>query len=177
MSEVVLRVAGEADAPAMLALYAPYVIQTTVSSEYTPPSLEEFVGRMRTYMARLPWLVCLVDGEVAGYGYASPHRTRAAYQWSVETSIYVAEEYYNIYVGITSPNERSMKFHKSMGFIISGAYQESMYKFGQWRDVLWMGKSLRPHEGEPQPAVPFPEIQDSPLVDRVLRQAEQRIHL
>ena len=78
MSEVVLRVAGEADAPAMLALYAPYVIQTTVSSEYTPPSLEEFVGRMRTYMARLPWLVCLVDGEVAGYGYASPHRTRAA---------------------------------------------------------------------------------------------------
>ena len=40
-----------------------------------------------------------------------------------------------------------------------------------------MGKSLRPHEGEPQPAVPFPEIQDSPLVDRVLRQAEQRIHL
>lgn len=199
MSEVVLRVAGEADAPAMLALYAPYVIQTTVSSEYTPPSLEEFVGRMRTYMARLPWLVCLVDGEVAGYGYASPHRTRAAYQWSVETSIYVAEEwhrhgiagaiyaalfelltmqgYYNIYVGITSPNERSMKFHKSMGFIISGAYQESMYKFGQWRDVLWMGKSLRPHEGEPQPAIPFPEIQDSPLVDRVLRQAEQRIHL
>ena len=157
------------------------------------------MGRMRTYMARLPWLVCLVDGEVAGYGYASPHRTRAAYQWSVETSIYVAEEwhrhgiagaiyaalfelltmqgYYNIYVGITSPNERSMKFHKSMGFIISGAYQESMYKFGQWRDVLWMGKSLRPHEGEPQPAVPFPEIQDSPLVDRVLRQAEQRIHL
>ena len=38
-----------------------------------------------------------------------------------------------------------MKFHKAMGFIISGAYQESMYKFGQWRDVLWMGKSLRPH--------------------------------
>ena len=199
MSEIVLRAASEQDAAAMLALYAPYVINTTVSSEYEPPTLAEFAGRMRRFTERLPWLVCVVDGVVAGYGYASPHRTRAAYQWSVETSIYVAEDYhrrgiagaiysalfellamqgyYNIYVGITSPNERSMKFHKAMGFIISGAYQESMYKFGQWRDVLWMGKSLRPHEGEPQPTVPFPEIADSPLVTRALRQAVQRIHI
>ncbi|MGI6181154.1 MAG: GNAT family N-acetyltransferase [Agathobaculum sp.] len=199
MPEVVLRVAEEKDAAAMLALYAPYVIQTTVSSEYEPPSLDEFLGRMRSYTTKLPWLVCTVDGQVAGYGYAAPHRTRAAYQWSVETSIYVEESwhrcgiagaiyaalfellamqgYYNIFVGITSPNERSMKFHKAMGFIISGAYQESMFKFGQWRDVLWMGKSLRAHEGEPQPTVPFPEIKDSPLVARALRQAEQRIHL
>jgi len=199
MSEPVLRVANEADAAQMLAIYAPYVIQTTVSSEYTPPSLEEFLGRMRTFQERLPWLVCEIDSEVVGYGYASPHRTRAAYQWSVETSIYVAEGwhrhgiansiysalfellaiqgYYNIYVGITSPNERSMKFHKAMGFIISGAYQESMYKFGQWRDVLWMGKSLRPHDGEPQPTVPFPELADTPVVERVLRQSTQHIHL
>lgn len=155
-------------------------------------------GRWRTYTQKLPWLVCRIDGEVVGYGYAAPHRTRAAYQWSVETSIYVAQEqhrhgiagaiyaalfelltmqgYYNIYVGITSPNERSMKFHKAMGFIISGAYQESMYKFGQWRDVLWMGKSLRPHDGAPQPTVPFPEIKDSPLVTRALNQAVEKIH-
>lgn len=166
MPEVVLRPAEEEDIAEMLALYAPYVVQTTVSSEYDAPSMEEFTRRWRTYTQKLPWLVCRIDGEVVGYGYAAPHRTRAAYQWSVETSIYVAQEqhrhgiagaiyaalfellamqgYYNIYVGITSPNERSMKFHKAMGFIISGAYQESMYKFGQWRDVLWMGKSRRP---------------------------------
>lgn len=199
MPEVLLRAADEADAPAMLALYAPYVLQTTVSSEYEPPLLEVFVEWMRTYGACLPWLVCTVDGEVVGYGYASPHRARAAYQWSCETSIYVdaawhrcgiagaiyaalfellaMQGYYNIFVGITSPNERSMKFHKAMGFIISGAYQESMYKFGQWRDVLWMGKSLRPHDGEPQPTVPFPAIKDSPLVARALRQAAQRVHV
>ena len=199
MPEVVLRPATEADAAEMLALYAPYVLQTTVSSEYDAPSLEEFKRRIRTYTAKTPWLACLVDGQIVGYGYAAPHRERASYQWSVETSIYVMEGwhrhgiagaiyaalfellamqgYYNIYVGITSPNERSMKFHKAMGFIISGAYQESMYKFGQWRDVLWMGKSLRPHDGEPQPTVPFPEIKDSPLVERALHQAEQRIHL
>lgn len=199
MSEVVLRAAQESDAADMLAIYAPYVLQTTVSSEYTPPSLEEFQGRIRTFGEKLPWLICEIDGEPVGYGYASPHRTRAAYQWSVETSIYVSPDwhrhgiagaiysalfellamqgYYNIFVGITSPNERSMKFHKAMGFIISGAYQESMYKFGQWRDVLWMGKILRPHEGEPQPTVPFPLIRESPVTQRVLLQAAQRIHL
>lgn len=199
MPEITLRAATEADAPAMLALYAPYVTETTVSSEYEAPSLEEFSGRIRTFGKTLPWLICLIEGEVAGYGYAAPHRTRAAYQWSVETSIYVAQDwhrhgvasalyaalfevlamqgYYNIFVGITAPNERSMKFHGAMGFCISGSYQDSMYKFGQWRDVLWMAKSLRAHDGEPQPTVPFPEIKDSPLVERALRQAKQRIHL
>ena len=135
MPEVVLRPAEEEDIAEMLALYAPYVVQTTVSSEYDAPSIEEFTRRWRTYTQKLPWLVCRIDGEVVGYGYAAPHRTRAAYQWSVETSIYVAQEqhrhgiagaiyaalfellamqgYYNIYVGITSPNERSMKFHKA----------------------------------------------------------------
>lgn len=198
MKEAVLRIAEERDAAAMLAIYAPYVIETTVSSEYEPPSHEEFLGRIRTYGSKLPWLVCEVDGQVAGYGYAAPHRTRAAYQWSVETSIYVAPDfhrcgiassiyaalfelltmqgYYNIFVGISSPNERSMKFHKAMGFVISGAYQNSMYKFGQWRDVLWMAKTLRVHENEPQPTVPFPEIAQSAVVQRVLRQAAQRIH-
>lgn len=197
MPQPILRVATEADAAAMLALYAPYVTDSTVSSEYQPPSLEEFCRRIRTYGERLPWLVCECGGQVLGYGYASPHRARAAYQWSVETSIYVAQEhqrggiagaiyealfdilamqgYYNIFVGITSPNERSIKFHTAMGFVISGAYQDSMFKFGQWRDVLWMAKTLRPHVGEPQPTVPFPQVQHGPLVHRALRQAEQRM--
>lgn len=197
MSQAVLRVASQEDADAMLALYAPYVQETTVSSEYEPPTPAEFAGRIRTYGRTLPWLVCEIDGQIAGYGYASPHRARAAYQWSVETSIYVApgfhrrgvaraiylalfelltiQGYYNIFVGITSPNEHSMKFHKAMGFVISGAYQDSMYKFGKWRDVLWMAKRLRAHEGEPQPTVPFPELKDSPVVGRVLRQAAQHI--
>ena len=182
MPEVVLRPAEEEDIAEMLALYAPYVVQTTVSSEYDAPSMEEFTRRWRTYTQKLPWLVCRIDGEVVGYGYAAPHRTRAAYH-GIAGAIYAAlfellamQGYYNIYVGITSPNERSMKFHKAMGFIISGAYQESMYKFGQWRDVLWMGKSLRPHDGAPQPTVPFPEIKDSPLVTRALNQAVEKIH-
>ena len=198
-SSIVIRPALLEDAAAMLEIYAPYVIETTVSSEYEAPSMEEFCGRIRAYTERLPWLVCGIDGRVAGYGYAAPHRTRAAYQWSVETSIYVApafhrrgvaralysalfellrmQGYYNIYVGITSPNERSMKFHKAMGFIISGAYQNSMYKFGQWRDVLWMGKELRAHDGAPQPTVPFPELADTAVCARVLKEAAAKIQI
>lgn len=198
MPKIVIRPAEETDAPKMLALYTPYVEQTTVSSEYEAPSLEEFLGRLRTYTKKMPWLLCEIDGELAGYGYASPHRTRAGYQWSAETSIYVSPEfhrrgiaralysalfelltaqgYYNIFVGITSPNERSMKFHTAMGFVISGSYQDSMFKFGLWRDVLWMAKSLRPHDTAPSPTVPFTQLRDTPICERILTTAAGYIH-
>ncbi len=196
---VSIQPASLADAEEMLAIYSPYVRDTTVSSEYEPPTLEVFQERMRTYTARLPWLICRVDGQAAGYGYAAPHRTRAGYQWSVETSIYVApafhrcgiaaalyrvlfsllvrQGYYNIFVGITSPNERSIKFHTAMGFVISGAYQNSMYKFGQWRDVLWMAKSLRPHETAPVPTVPFSEIAQEVQTAAVLLAQAQTVKI
>lgn len=190
---ITIQPATIADAAEMLAVYTPYVTESTVSSEYDAPSLEEFQQRITTYTAKTPWLVCRIDGQVAGYGYASPHRTRAGYQWSVETSIYVAQDfhrrgvasalyraimelltrqgYYNIFVGITSPNERSIKFHSSMGFVISGSYQDSMYKFGKWRDVIWMAKSLRAHDAEPHPTIPFPQIQNLPFVQEILQKA------
>ena len=53
-----------------------------------------FCNRMRTYTRKMPWLLCEIDGELAGYGYASPHRTRAGYQWSAETSIYVSPSFH-----------------------------------------------------------------------------------
>ncbi len=199
MSQIVIRQAGEDDAAAMLALYAPYVEQTTVSSEYEAPAPAEFLQRLLTYTQQMPWLLCEIDGELAGYGYASPHRTRAGYQWSAETSIYVApayhrrgvaralytaifellaaQGYYNIFVGITSPNERSIKFHSAMGFVISGSYQDSMFKFGLWRDVIWMAKSLRPHDTAPSPTVPFPALRDTPVCARILSTAAGYIHL
>lgn len=199
MPKVTIQLARVEDAAEMLALYAPYVEHTTVSSEYEAPSLEEFTRRIVTYTKQTPWLLCRVDGKAAGYGYASPHRARAAYQWSVETSIYVGEAYhrrgmaralyaalfellarqgyYNIFVGITSPNERSIKFHSAMGFVISGAYQDSMYKFGKWRDVIWMAKSLRVHDLDPHPTLPFPEMAALPVVEDILLRAAAKIRL
>ena len=198
MNQIIIRPATEADAGEMLGLYAPYVIHTTVTSEYEPPSLDEFLGRIRTYTAKTPWLCCEMDGQIVGYGYASPHRKRAAYQWSCETSIYTRmgchrrgiacaldsarfeilayQGYYSIYVGITCPNPRSMAFHMSMGFERMGAYHNSMYKFGQWRDVIWMGKSLRHHDGAPQPTIPYPEIRDSAFCREALAHAAELVH-
>ncbi|NCB28686.1 MAG: N-acetyltransferase family protein [Clostridia bacterium] len=199
MPDIIIRPATEQDAADMLAVYAPYVENTTVSSEYDAPSVTEFRARIRSFTSTLPWLVCRIDGAVAGYGYASPHRTRAGYQWSVETSIYVAQKYhrcgvaralyaslfelltrqgyYNIYVGITSPNERSIKFHSAMGFVISGSYQDSMYKFGQWRDVIWMAKSLRTHDPEPRPTMPFPQLAPLPIVQTILDSAARTVRV
>lgn len=193
MHEVSIRPAVRADAAEMLAIYAPYVRETTVSSEYDPPALDEFIHRIETFSARYPWLVCRIDGRVAGYGYASPHLPRAGYQWSVDTSIYVAEDfhrrgvasaiyrsifallirqgYYDIFVGINVPNDRSVQFHTAMGYVISGVYRACMFKFGQWRDVIWMKKSLRPHDGAPEPAIPFPQLRDDAETAAIL--AEQ----
>lgn len=198
MKNIIIRPATEADAEEMLALYTPYVMNTTVTSEYAPPSLEEFLSRIRMYTAKTPWLCCVLDGQIVGYGYASPHRKRAGYQWSCETSIYTRigfhrrgiasalyhalfdilayQGYYSIYVGITCPNPRSMAFHMSMGFERMGAYHKSMYKFGKWMDVIWMGKSLRRHEGEPAPIIPYPQIRDGEYCRRVLRDRVALVH-
>lgn len=198
MSHFVIRPASEKDAEEMLALYAPYVSNTTVSSEYVPPSLEEFLNRIRTFTAKTPWLCCERDGEIVGYAYASPHRTRAGYQWSCETSIYTKQGYqrmgiasalygalddlltyqgyYSIYVGITMPNPKSMSFHTAMGFQRMGAYKNSMFKFGQWRDVVWMGKSLRQHTGVPRPILPYSEIRDNDFCRSILEDYSKRIH-
>ena len=84
--------------------------------------------------------------------------------------------YYSIYVGVTCPNPRSMAFHMSMGFERMGAYHNSMYKFGKWRDVIWMGKSLRHHEGEPKPTLRYPDVKDDAYCRQVLEQAAQLVH-
>ncbi len=199
MPDIIIRPATEQDMADMLAVYAPYVETTTISSEYDAPAPEEFRARIRSYTRVLPWLVCRIDGQVAGYGYAAPHHTRAGFQWSVETSIYVAPDYhrhgiacalytalfelltrqgyYNIYVGITAPNERSIKFHRAMGFAIAGSYQNSMYKFGKWYDIVWMAKALRTHDTVPQPIVPFPQLASQTALQTIFDSAARTVRV
>lgn len=109
----------------MAAIYAPFVASTAVSFEVVPPTPDEMGGRIREMTAIRPWLVCEHNGMVLGYAYASSHRERVAYQWSVDVSVYVREEarrsgvgtalytslfemlilqgFYNAYAGITLP--------------------------------------------------------------------------
>ena len=89
--ELKIRLAREADAPELLNIYEPYVQNTVITFEYEVPSGSEFAARIRHTLERFPYLVASLDGEIVGYAYASPFKSRAAYDWSVETSIYVKQ--------------------------------------------------------------------------------------
>ena len=85
-----IRTATPDDAAAIAAIYAPIVRHTAISFETEPPSEAEMRERIAKTLASLPWLVAEdAAGEVAGYAYASRHRERAAYQWSVDVTVYV----------------------------------------------------------------------------------------
>lgn len=163
-----LRTATQADVPQMLAIYAPYVQNTTYSFEYTVPTQEEFLHRFRTYTAQFPWLVWEDDGAVLGYAYASAPFERAAYAWCAESSIYLApkaqgrgigtalytaleamlrDQGYQInYALITSENRQSLAFHEKMGYKITADFPNCGYKLGRWLGVIWMEKRLNPVE-------------------------------
>src|SRR5947208_1736200 len=96
---VTIRMAAEADGPAVAAIYGPYCETTPISFEDAAPSAAEMARRVRLLTDRLPWLVLDADGAVAGYAYAAPHRERAAYRWSVDTTVYVAPAYHRRGVG------------------------------------------------------------------------------
>lgn len=166
---LILRRATVEDAATIASIYAPYVERTAASFELEPPSPQEMAHRIRTIGDRLPWLVTEVDGRVDAYTYASPHRSWPAYQWSVETTIYVAPTaqgqgrgkvlygallaglsllgYHRAYAGVTLPNPGSVGLHEAVGFTPVGVYRRVGYKLGAWHDVGWWERSLQ--EGPP----------------------------
>ena len=179
-----IRLAAEGDAEGILAIYAPIVRETAISFEVEPPDVNAMRRRITETLAHLPWLVCERRGEVLGYAYASTHRTRAAYQWSVDVSVYVharirrsgvgkalytsllrfldLQGFYNVYAGITLPNPASVRLHESLEFQPVGVYRAVGYKLGAWHDVGWWHLALRPHAVPPGPPVDFGQIQDAP---------------
>lgn len=172
-----IRTATPADAAAVAAIYAPIVQHTAISFETEPPDAAEMRSRLDKTLASLPWLVAEDDaGTVCGYAYASKHRERAAYQWSVDTTVYVREDqrgrgvgralyghllpalaelgYCQAFAGIALPNAGSVGLHEAVGFQPLGVYRAVGFKHGQWRDVGWWQKTLATPE-EPQPPRPF----------------------
>lgn len=173
-----VRTAIPDDAAAIAAIYAPIVRHTAISFETEPPSEAEMRERIEKTLASLPWLVAAnAAGEVAGYAYASRHRERAAYQWSVDVTVYVRDDargqgvgralyehllpllaalgYHQAFAGIALPNAGSVALHEAAGFAALGVYRRVGFKLGQWRDVGWWQKALRPMDGAP-PTAPHP---------------------
>ena len=186
-----IRLAALTDAAAIAEIYRPAVVDRATSFEVEPPDASEMARRIESSLARFPWLVVAERGSVIGYAYASPHRSRAAYQWSVDVSAYVSNEahrrgvgrslyealfrilalqgFRNAYAGITMPNVVSERFHRALGFTPVGIYRGVGYKLGRWHDVLWLERALVPHDDAPPiPAIDLALLSRSPLLDAAI---------
>lgn len=168
------------DAGELLALYAPYVINTAISFEYEIPTKEEFEARIQQISSKYPYLKAVENGEIVGYAYANTFKARAAYDYSVETTIYLKEGFkgkgigkalydslekslthmgilnMNACIAITDEEDEyltnaSKYFHEKMGFKEVGCFYKSGYKFNRWYNMIWMEKILGEHPKKPEP--------------------------
>lgn len=159
-----IRPVRSADAQEIAAIYRPIVEETTISFEELAPDAAEIARRIASISASHPWLVAQDDGGIAGYAYASRHRERSAYRYSVDVSVYVAQEargrgvasalykalftrlreleFHRAFAGIALPNEPSVTLHQRFGFTPVGIYSEVGLKFGRWLDVYWCQRSV-----------------------------------
>lgn len=182
---MIIRLASVGDAEQILNIYSPYIEKTAISFEYVVPTREEMETRIRNVSQKNPWIVLEEDNEILGYAYASKHRERSAYRWSVDVSIYIKDGchgkgygkalytslltilkhqgYYNAYAGIGLPNEKSIGIHEYFGFKNIAHYNKVGYKFGKWHDTGWWELSLKEHDSEPEEPLSIVDIDESKL--------------
>ena len=198
MNKATIRFAEKSDAPALLNVYAPYIRNTSITFEYDVPSVAEFAARVESVTRTYPWLVCEIDGQVAGYIYAAPFKTRAAFQWDAEISVYLAPNFHrmgiasalyasleailtaqgclNLYALITVPNPVSVGFHESMGFRPVCIYRSTGFKFGAWHDMTVLEKQLAPLPDNPQKCKTFHEL-DLAFLSHQIEKAKNKIKI
>jgi phosphinothricin acetyltransferase len=187
---IVIRIASPDDAKALLSIYAPYVENSAVSFEYDVPSEQEFAERIRHTLLKYPYLAAEAGGEILGYAYAGAFKERAAYDWAVETSIYVKMDQKRLGIGgslhaalelilkeqnvlnlnacIACPEEDdeyltkdSILFHEKLGYRHVGMFRLCGNKFNRWYHMVWMEKHIGAHR-QPQPSVkPFPAVREA----------------
>lgn len=182
-----IRLATAADAQGILDIYIPYIENTSITFETETPSIPAFADRIQTYLQNWPWLLCEVDGKIAGYAYGSRYRERTAYQWCIECSVYIHDDYlkggiasalytalfeilkkqgyYTIYAVINLPNDRSVAFHEKMGFRHFADYKNVGYKLGKWKTVGWWQLVLRDYNDDPLPPTKFSDLNKDFLND------------
>ena len=157
---VKIQVASVEDAEELLAIYAPYVEKTAITFEYEVPSVEEFKGRIAHVLQRFPYLKAVEDGKILGYAYVSPFKERAAYGWSVETSIYVDENVKHKGVGRKLHEVLEAVFHAHMGYRMVGEFKKCGYKFDRWYNMVWMEYIIGEHQAHMTAPESFPQIRD-----------------
>lgn len=178
-TDISVRDATAADAAACAAIYSFWIRETAASFETDPPTPAQMADRIEAAVRTHAWLV-LVDAEtgtgaaeapVIGYAYGGPFRSRPAYRWTCEVSVYLARErhrrgggrliytalldrladrgYRTAVAGMTLPNQGSVALHRATGFRPVGTYHRVGYKNGEWHDVAWVERSLGPVDDAP----------------------------
>ncbi len=182
-----IRMATIEDTQELLAIYTPYVEKTAITFEYEVPTYEEFKNRVAHTLEKYPYVVAVENSEIIGYAYTGQFKGRAAYDWAVETSIYVKEGMHkkgigkalyakieevskkqniqNLYACIGMPasedthlTANSMEFHAHLGFELIGTFHKCGYKFDTWYDMIWMEKMLGEHNAQTPKFIPCPQL-------------------
>jgi L-amino acid N-acyltransferase YncA len=186
-----IELAAPRDYPEIAAIYRPAVTAAATSFELEPPDTAEMGARVEATLVRTPWIVCRSAGETLGYAYATRHRERSAYQWSVEVSAYVRGDmhrhgigralYTSLFAvlalqgfrsavaGITLPNDASVGLHEAVGFTRVGIFRNIGYKNGAWHDTQWLQRPIAPHSAEPSPPTALPELLGTPELETALQ--------
>ncbi len=180
-NDVTIRPATPDDAEQLLRIYAPYITGTAITFEYVVPTVDEFRARIEGTLRKYPYLVAqTADGQIVGYAYASAFKGRAAYDWAIETSIYLRQGQsghglgrmlhdalqeelqemgiLNMCACITAPRgedpyvtDNSIRFHDHLGYRMVGRFLQCGYKFGRWYDMVWMEKHIGEHPDKVEP--------------------------
>ena len=187
--EIRIRAVTLEDAKELLGIYRPYVEHTAITFEYETPSAEEFRERIQKVLGKFPYLAAEGDGKILGYAYVSSFKERAAYDWAVETSIYVDENRKRSGIGrklhtaleqalreqgilnmeacIAYPRGEdkyltgdSAQFHARLGYRLVGQFYKCGYKFGRWYDMIWMEKLIGEHKSPQLPVKTFDEVRE-----------------
>jgi len=163
-TEAIVRPAAAGDMQAIAEIINHYIETTPANFHTERQPAEEWIAPWRSLSGRFPWLVAVLDGELAGVAFAAPHAAKAAYAWCAEVTVYVAPAARRRGIGaalyarlvaeldaagvqsliarIALPNEASVALHESFGFEHVGTLRAAGYKFGRWHDVgIWQRRT------------------------------------
>jgi phosphinothricin acetyltransferase len=200
-SGIIIRPATTKDAAVVCEIYTPYVLNTAITFDLDAPTVEDMREKISTLLKTYPFLVAEENGEVVGYTYASAFRPRQAYLYSIETSIYVRQDYKgngigrklytalenvlrlqhvytaNACISYVDPADEyapatSRRFHERLGYTLTAHIPNCGRKFDKWYGIIWMQKELLPIPATPEPFVPF-SLLDEACLTQALEQAVQ----
>jgi L-amino acid N-acyltransferase YncA len=186
-TDILIRMATENDTEELLEVYSYYVTNTAITFEYDMPSVTEFSRRIRNTLKMYPYIVAMEKNHIIGYAYASAFKERAAYDWAVETTVYLKQDCrgrglgkklytalenilkrqnilnLNACIAYTSTDDAhldntSTAFHQHLGYEKVAHFKKCGYKFGTWYDMIWMEKLIGDHSDMPEPVIPVTKI-------------------